>query len=201
MFYNKIKWILGISMVFFLILATNYVDRNNFRRVQDSIETMYEDRLIAHNLIFKMSLAIQEKVMAKSIAEADLFLKKNKAANAELEQLTETFRNTKLTPKEAVIFEDFESNFLEIRQLEKAVAHKGKKLDEAAYTKELGQLNKNINALSEIQLDEGRRQLFIGKRAVETAEFLTTIEVYVLIFLAILVQIIVIYNPKSKPES
>jgi len=201
MFYNKIKWILGISMVFFLILATNYVDRNNFRLVQDSIETIYEDRLIAHNLVFKMSLAIQEKVMAKTIAEPNLFVQQNKVANAELEQLTEAFRNTKLTPKEAVVFEDFEANFLEIRELEKAVTDEGKKLDEAAYTKELEQLNKNINALSEIQLDEGKRQLFIGKRAVETAEFLTTIEVYVLIFLAILVQIIVIYNPKTKPES
>jgi len=53
-FYNKVKWVLGILIVFILILATNLIDRNNFIRVKDSVVTIYEDRLIASDLVFEM---------------------------------------------------------------------------------------------------------------------------------------------------
>jgi len=51
-FYNKAKWILGILMVFVLIIATNLIDKNNFLKVRDSVVTIYEDRLVAKDLIF-----------------------------------------------------------------------------------------------------------------------------------------------------
>lgn len=59
--YNKIKWVLGIFMVFFLIVATNLIDRDNFIRVNNSVQTIYEDRLVAQGLIFEFSTLIQEK--------------------------------------------------------------------------------------------------------------------------------------------
>ena len=58
-FYNKLKWILGIFVVFLLIVATNLIDRNNFVRIRESIETIYEDRLIADDLIFELSKKIK----------------------------------------------------------------------------------------------------------------------------------------------
>ena len=60
-FYNKLKWILGILMVFVLIIATNLIDKNNFVRVRDSVVTIYEDRLVANDLIFEMLKSVQEK--------------------------------------------------------------------------------------------------------------------------------------------
>jgi hypothetical protein len=44
--FNRLKWILGILMVFVVILATNLLDRNNFLRVRDSVVAIYEDRLV-----------------------------------------------------------------------------------------------------------------------------------------------------------
>ncbi|MFT6959062.1 MAG: hypothetical protein ACJA17_000150 [Polaribacter sp.] len=29
-FYNKVKWVLGIFMIFILIIATNLIDKSNF---------------------------------------------------------------------------------------------------------------------------------------------------------------------------
>jgi len=52
-FFNKIKWTLGILMVFVLIVTTNLIDRNNFVRVKDSVVSIYEDRLVAKNLILE----------------------------------------------------------------------------------------------------------------------------------------------------
>lgn len=59
--YNKIRWVLGIFMVFFLIVAINLIDRDNFIRVNNSVQTIYEDRLVAQVLIFEFSASIQEK--------------------------------------------------------------------------------------------------------------------------------------------
>jgi len=76
-FYNKVKWILGILMIFILIIATNLIDRNNFLRIKDSLDTIYEDRLIVKDLIFKMSKSVQEKELAVARLDTVFFLDKN----------------------------------------------------------------------------------------------------------------------------
>lgn len=76
-FYNKAKWILGILMIFILIIATNLIDRNNFLRIKDSLDTIYEDRLIVKDLIFKMSKSVQEKELAVARLDTVFFLDKN----------------------------------------------------------------------------------------------------------------------------
>jgi hypothetical protein len=67
------------------------------------------------------------------------------------------------------------------------------------------ELNEQISAikqilaeLSKIQLNEGGRQMSISKKAIDTVELFTQIEIYLLVFLAIIIQIIVMYKPKQK---
>ncbi len=69
--FNKIKWILGISLIFLLILMTNLIDRSNFMIVNDSIETLYADRLVAQDIIYSLSkeLAKKEVSYAKSVSK------------------------------------------------------------------------------------------------------------------------------------
>lgn len=73
-FYNKLKWILGILMVFVLIIATNLIDKNNFVRVRDSVVTIYEDRLVANDLIFEMLKSVQEKELAVAISDSTFLI-------------------------------------------------------------------------------------------------------------------------------
>lgn len=73
-FFNKIKWVLSILMVFVLIVTTNLIDRNNFIRVKDSVVTIYEDRLIAKDLIFEMSKAVQEKEVAVAASDTTFLI-------------------------------------------------------------------------------------------------------------------------------
>jgi hypothetical protein len=47
MISNKIKWSVGLLLVIVLIVSTNFIDQNNFQRIQDSVTSIYEDRLIA----------------------------------------------------------------------------------------------------------------------------------------------------------
>lgn len=192
---NKIKWILGILLVFFLVFATNILDRDNFRRIADSVTTIYEDRLVAKDLVFELSLLIQEKEIACISEDSMFFVQKNKDINKEVEALLARYLQTKLTATEAQIFEDLQTNLELLEKHENSLTN-GQPNDLAAVKKQIKKVNENLYELSKIQLEEGRRQVLISERAMATVELFTQLEIYFLIILAVLIQIIVIYKPK-----
>jgi endonuclease III-like uncharacterized protein len=96
-FYDKIKWILGILLVFILIATTNLIDRSNFIRVKDSVETIYEDRLIANDLIFEIAQLVQQKEIALIRKDSIFFKQKNSKLNNSISNLIFNYEETKLT--------------------------------------------------------------------------------------------------------
>ena len=192
-FYNKVKWILGILMIFILIIATNLIDRNNFVRIKDSLETIYKDRLIAKDLIFEISKAVQEKELAAAKLDSVFFLNRNKKVNIDIETAIAAFEETKLTVKEAKVFNDFKNNIAVLKKSEVL-----KPFKDNSYNNQLLKVKKNLYDLSKIQMNEGKKQMDVSKRAIDSIELFTQLEIYALIFLGIIVQVIVIYNPKEK---
>ncbi|WP_138432844.1 MCP four helix bundle domain-containing protein [Winogradskyella algicola] len=196
-FFNKIKWILGILLVFVLIASTNLIDRNNFVRVRDSVVTIYEDRLIAKELIFEMSKSVNKKEIALISRDSLFFIEKNSKVNTQLNNLISRFEQTKLTKEESVIFEDLKLNFKSLSKLEtKKLSFDPEKTSASLIL--ISSIKDNLDELSKIQIREGGRQMSISKKAIDTVELFTQIEIYFLVFLAIVIQIIVIYNPKVK---
>ncbi|WP_375240987.1 MCP four helix bundle domain-containing protein [Polaribacter sp.] len=196
-FYNKVKWVLGILMVFVLIVATNLIDRNNFLRVKDSVVTIYEDRLVVNDLIFEMSIATQEKELAAIKADTVFFLSENNKINEDLQNFILKYEQTKLTAKEVKVFNEFKQNFEKVKVAERDFI--ASKFDNVkGLENELLKVKKNLYQLSKIQLNEGGRQMSISKKAIDTVELFTQLEIYILIFLAIVIQIIVIYQPKKE---
>lgn len=196
-FYDKLKWVLGILMVFGLIITTNLIDRNNFVRVRDSVQTIYEDRLIANDLIFGMLKAVHQKELATSVWDTTFFQAENTKVNDKLQSLFSRFEETKLTKEETRIFQNLKQNVQALTRSEGQIVS----TDPISKTQLLSQIENvksNLDALAEIQLNEGSRQMLIGKRAVNKIELFTQIEIYLLIFLALVIQIIVMYNPKTK---
>ena len=196
-FYNKLKWILGILMVFVLIIATNLIDKNNFVRVRDSVVTIYEDRLVANDLIFEMLKSVQEKELAVAISDSTFFYSKNSKVNHNIEALVSRFEETKLTSQEENVFSDLKQNVKLLVDAEAKFLNSGY-ADNAQVIKHIESLKTNLSDLSKIQLTEGNRQMSISKRALDSVELFTQIEIFILVFLAIVIQIIVMYNPKTK---
>lgn len=196
MVFNKIKWVLAVLLVFFLILATNFIDKNNFNRVKDSIVNIYEDRLLAKGILFDMSMLVNEKYLAVRTQDDSFTVAQNNKLNAQINKLVNDFKTTKLIPKEKEIFDELSLNIEEVNALEKdSLVYNeviAEKLDEVKY---------NLVQLSKIQLEEGKRQMFLGKKAIDSVELLSQIEVYCLIFLAVIIQIIVLSGFKKKKKS
>ncbi|WP_066219661.1 MCP four helix bundle domain-containing protein [Formosa haliotis] len=196
-FLNKLKWILGILMIFILIMATNLIDRNNFIRVRDSVVTIYEDRLIANDLIFEMLKSVHQKELALTVSDSTFFSSHNANVNTHLQSLVMRFEQTKLTPEEEVVFEDLKSNLSGLKDAETQYLSSGFS-NRTPVIGTIEDLKANLDDLSKIQLNEGSRQMSISKRALDSVQLFTQIEIFMLVFLAIVVQIIVMYNPKPK---
>ena len=194
--YNKVKWILGILMVFTIILITNLVDRNNFKRLRDSVVTIYEDRLIASDLLFEMHKAIQKKERTLKVTDSTLFKSQNNIINDAVDDLVVRFELTKLTEEEEVILKTFKSNFEELKDVELRIKQNND-FDNDMFEKKLRLMNNNLDALFKVQITEGRRQMSISQHALGVVQLFTQIEIYFLIFLAIAVQIIIIYQSRS----
>jgi len=194
--YNKVKWTLGILLIFGLIITTNLIDKNNFVRVKDSVEAIYKDRLVAKDLILKMSKAMHQKEIALVTNDSLYFKRENKSVNKRVESLIEGFEKTKLTDAETKTFKNFKKNFSTLiaaeTDLQNSIRNKEKTLQQIAAIKN------NLDDLAEVQITEGSRQMFISKQALQSVELFTQIEIYILVALAIIIQIIILYNPKEK---
>jgi hypothetical protein len=79
--FNKIKWTAGILLVFAIILTTNLIDKNNFNKLRYSVVTIYEDRIVANDLIFEILLSIREKEIALAVPDSTFFLQRNDKIN------------------------------------------------------------------------------------------------------------------------
>lgn len=197
--WRKVKWLLGISLVFILIIATNLIDRDSFRRMKGSVISIYEDRLVAKDIIFDINNLIHEKELIFHNINQTSFSKKNSALNKGIDSLIINYEKTKLTEEEFIEYEKFVSNVSALKLLEEK-NDSSMFSNSKEYKQLLSNIKVNLSNLSHIQLDQGKREMGYSKSVMDSVELLTKMEIYVLIGLAILLQIMVIYTPKNQKE-
>ncbi len=196
--FTKIKWVLGIMVVFLLILMTNLIDRQNFVVVKDSIETIYADRLVAQDIIFDLYQSVLEKEVLYAKA-ADLPPKNRLSTiDARVTQSLELFATTKLTEREKVIFTQLQQTVADLRRLETTVV--AEQSAPEAISEQLTAVKEQLTALSAVQLSEGKQQLFKSQKAIGSAELFTQLEIGALIVLALAIQLILLYTPRVAEQ-
>jgi len=193
---GKIKWVIGILMVFILILSTNLIDQHNFERINDAVEGIYEDRLVAKDILFDISRVVQKKEIAIFTNDTIFFNKQNQELNAEIGALIQRFERTKTSAKERKAFRMLKEDFEQLKTLERNFISSAF-VDQVPVTEKMGDFKEQLYLLAKIQVKEGGRQRAISQNSMETIALFTQIEIYFLIALAILIQIIVLYKPKS----
>jgi len=196
--FDKIKWVLGVLMIFVLIITTNLIDKDNFTRVKDTVINIYEDRLIAKDLIFKISNIINKKEVAVIRNHANYFNNENISINKEIDNLLFRFEQTNLTVEESYIFDDLKNQINTLKNFENDYLNDLNFKENKDYLNNILKIEQSLVSLSEIQLREGGKLMSVSKKALSTIELFTQMEIYFLVFLAIIVQIIIVYEPKKK---
>jgi len=191
--FAKIRWVASILLVFSIVLITNLVDRDNFNRLSYSVTTMYEDRIVASDLLFEMARIIKEKQIAVLTSDTIFFDSENDKYNREIEQLVDNYRLTKLTEKENLAFNQLQEELKSLKQKEKS----SNNLSNGDLLKSIEKIDQHLYKLSKIQLHEGKQQVFISNRAKDTINLYTQGEIIFLILMAVLIQVIIFYKPKE----
>lgn len=191
-FFAKLKWIASILLVFFIVLITNIIDRENFNRLSYSVTTMYEDRIVACDLIFEMSSIMQKKQVAALTSDTVFFTKRNEPLNQELQHKVDSYSRTRLTEEEKEVFTQLKSELIKLKESEsRALAVSSNEM-----LSRIQNVDMLLNDLSKIQIQEGKRQVSISNRAKDAINLFTQGEIIFLIIMAVLVQIIILYKPK-----
>lgn len=194
---NKAKWFLAVLGVFLLILATNLIDKNNFIQVEESVDNIYNNRLLAKELLLDVSSKFHKKELAYALNDSTYIKTQNNAVNAEISELLEMFDRAESNRKEDIIINKLNKNHTKLVELESNSLPKN-----ILYTSECAEIfsaiNTNIVELADEQVKEGRNQKFLAGKAVENVKLFSQIEIYFLILLGLILQFIVLYNPKKK---
>ena len=194
--FSKIRWVASILMVFFIVLMTNLVDKDNFNRLRYSVTTIYEDRIVASDLLFEISMLIQDKEVAIVAADSLFFQMNNSKANLDIDGLIGRYGQTKLTENEQIIFNSLKDELSNLKELEQHYISSDT-IENTNLLKGIENIKQYLHNLSKIQLKEARQQVLISNKVMDTIDLFTQGEIVFLILMAILIQIIILYKPKE----
>lgn len=195
-FFAKMRWVASILLVFFIVLITNIIDRDNFNKLSYSVTTIYEDRIVAYDLIFEMSRIVKEKHIALLTSDTLFLAAQSEQYEQQINQLLDRFKLTKLTKNEKSILIKLEEKFKSLWQSEKSSSYE--LTDDLL--KNINYIDQYLLDLSKIQLIEGKRHVHVSNKAINTINLFTQGEIIFLILMAILIQIIILYKPKELNE-
>jgi hypothetical protein len=182
-----------LAVAFLLVLASNRLNNRNFSAVEHGVDSVFEDRLVVQEYIYRLSNLFHKK---------ELFLANGKLGNQEIpetptiESILVDFGNTELTREESRYLESLKKNYTTLQGLEANHAEYDEPKKEMIAV--LHRIGENLDALSEVQLDEGKLLTEQSKRSLGMNQLLSTIEIVFLIIIGILFLIIVF--KKDRPE-
>lgn len=195
---RKAAIILGI--VFLVVLVKNRLDYYDVHQLAKSFATVYEDRLVVESYIYKLSeLLYQKKQMLDNCAVSDDITSLQAQVTSfdvDISVLMSQYKLTRLTEKEAEVYQDFEKNigsitFLQneyLTQLKENTLSSGTLL---SLNNQFLSVAGNLQQLSDIQLAEGRMLNEQSQKIVAGNEVFTQFELALLIGLGLLIQVLI----------
>ncbi len=197
---HKFQAGLALAVVFLLVLATNRLDHRHFSTVQNTVNSVFEDRVVAQDYIYRLNNLFQEKRLFLGLYDS---LAEGSRENAHIDELLTDFGNTKLTTKESFYFKELQKNFEGLSALEQSINNCTDGMTENSRVKMESSLQRimvNLNDLALTQLTEGRQLTETAKKSLDTNNLLSNLEIIFLIVIGIVVQVIVFYPTKKTKK-
>lgn len=202
MINQKLKAALGLLIVFGLVLSTNLLDKRYFSELQESFNSVYEDRLVAENYLFNISNQLQLKKMLLN-EDTEAFRLRNASINATLEEIIVGYEATKLTEDEATYFALLKEKVAALITVEKSLLSTESPMDHgviAEVNAQIQRIQPDLQALSEIQLIEGKRLIDHSQQIVSTSKLTSRLEVAVLIVVGLIIQVLILSSKPTTPR-
>jgi hypothetical protein len=184
---NKIKTTTLIFSVLCLILLTNLQERMMIKRLNETVTSIYEDRVVVGNYILQLSNYIEEIVQS---------LKSNPSNNSYLINLLSKIDSINIAYDKTFLTEKEKINFIQFTQISEKMK---KSIENGNFTDALNnglQAENILRVLSSIQVEEGKDKLDEVLAMTNTRSILSYLEIVIIIVISILIQKIIL---STKP--
>ena len=198
--FSKLKSIVALVVVFLLVLATNLMDKQHFEVVERALTTVYEDRLLVKDYLFKISRQLQKKQEALHLAELAEIQQTNNLSNTAIDSLIGKFASTAMVAHEESYFERLKRELAVLEKYESELLVSDNQGVSSEYIRQLDEqhleVNEILDVLFEIQINEGKRQIDYSNQAIDRSNLMTKLEIGALIAIGLVIQIILLYRSK-----
>lgn len=192
---NKIKIGFSFAIVFLLVIATNRFDRKRFKTVENSLTSVYEDRLVAKGYLYALNNIFhnQEKML---IDENEIYALKS--YHNTVSSIINSYSATRLTNEEKSTFRNFRDNFSKLQDIElRFVNPENRELKPAQKEQiliQIRRIHRNLDQLAAIQQSEGENMHRFARNSLNTSELVSNIEIILIIVVGIIVQFIIFFK-------
>lgn len=192
--FDKLRWVASILLVFFIVVITNIIDKDNFNQLSYSVTTIYEDRIVASDLLFDMSSLIHQKEIALVSADSSFLQNEYEKVGVNFNNLLSIYEETRLTEREIKLLGQLKDEIATLQGIEEKMSGNNQEI----LLEAIQVVKEYLHELSKIQLEEAHRQVLLSDKAKNTINLFTQGEIIFLILMGIMVQIIIFYQPKKN---
>ncbi|SNT17426.1 Four helix bundle sensory module for signal transduction [Ekhidna lutea] len=188
----------ALVVVFLLVLATNLMDSNHFKVVQKGLTTVFEDRLLAKDYLYKISRQVQKKKVIIQSSDIEELTDLNEMLNDSIQVLIHRFASTELTENESLAFESLQTHIRSLNEYESNLLRNesiNTELNIAGSERYFSAIYGDLDSLFKIQLEESDRVISNSNRTIDTSNRISRIEIGVLIVIGLLIQLLIFLRP------
>ncbi len=194
-FSIKQRILVGLVLItaFLLVLGSNLLDRKYFSTIQESVKSIYDDRIVVQDYIYQLQDMAHEMEVALLKGE---HVQGNERSE-KIKTLLLDFSKTKLTRDEARLLERLDRQFSGLaRSGTGFVSTEGQQLTEAKVLPQLAQIKQTLDGLEEIQLEQSNMLTQLSEKTLGINRTLSNLEVVFLVIIGISILVLAFYPVK-----
>lgn len=184
--WSRVRALLALIIVFLLVFATNKMDKNHFQKVQESFSSVYEDRLVAKDYIYKISRLLDIKkndLITGEISGVDYSI------NDSIRVLIDKYSESNLTENEAKSFSRLKSKLDNLLNVEKNTGNSSER------ALKIVDVLSELDQLANIQMIEAKKELTKSNRLIDSSNLISALEIGALILIGIIIQLLIFLKP------
>jgi len=207
----KLKAAFLLALICALVLVNIFWERSNMSDINDSMCSIYDDRLLPATYVFHLTnhlyqkrLLLEHQLYHHDTLGIEEVHKQVMLHNQAIDTLLEDFDSTYLVESEGKLLVDFKRelkayNILENRLLEPAERQQDILKDKAEIAQLFELTLKELTQLSQVQIDVGRAMRDNSLRILASTKVLTMLEAALIVVIALIIQALVFASRSVTP--
>lgn len=191
----QVGLILGIA--FLLVFGSNRLDRRHFDTVQNTVNSVYKDRVVVQDFIYQLNKIFHRKEL---VLAQNQNVRQDNGQNQQVKQILEDFRATELTSKESNLLLELNDTFIYLMEIEQAENKGATNENHVLAVNKLNEIQNKLDGLAEIQLNESGQLTQLSNRSLDMNSLMSKLEIGFLIIIGILM-LALIFAPSSGAET